>query len=99
MTPNETRNKQMKTKQIIKAAALTTTAYCGGQDNAAAKGGFQMADGTTKWWVATRRNDFRRTDELTDADDGITITREDMGNRLGVDKITATCPGAVATLL
>ena len=82
----------------ITLAALTVTAYCGGQDNTAAKGGFLMPDGTTKWWVATRRNEFRRTAELTDADEGIILRREDLGNRLAMDKITATCPGAVATL-
>ena len=79
-------------------AALTAIDYCGGESNSSAKGGFRLADGTTLWWVATRRNDFIGTAEMERADPGITLTREDLGNREAMDKITATCIGAVAIL-
>lgn len=80
----------------MNATTLTVTALCGGIDNVAAKGGFRMSDGSTRFWVATRASHHFGTKEVTDADEGITITRTPCGP--GVDKIVAHCHGAVAVI-
>lgn len=74
---------------------MQVTKYCGGPDNVAAKGGFRLKDGTELYWACTRKSRWHGTDEKTDADHGIRIVREDMGNMLAMDEITASCEDAV----
>lgn len=74
----------------------TIVAYAGGIDDAAAKGGFLMPDGTERRWVVSPAVPWRQREQMVDADEGVEITITP--DKTGWIKILAHCPGAVEAI-